>query len=130
MVGLFDTTPDLSGSYLDVSQYVRGTDERSPSSVYWRDVPAEGPEEGKPKPLYSETVAVPLGKNIADYFKDGRRKAWAWDFIDDRWRQVQPRDIYPGMTLMLDAAQGGYSPGYRMGPVQQEYRGACTNRNY
>ena len=109
VVGLFDTTPDLSGSYLDVSQYVRGTDERS-VSVYWRDVPSEGPEEGKPKPLHSETVSIPLGKNIDDYFKDDSRRAWVWDFLDDRWRRAQPRDIYPGMTLLLDAAQGGYSP--------------------
>ena len=109
VVGLFDTTPDLSGSYLDVSQYVRGTDERS-VSVYWKNLSPEGPGEREPRPLYSETVAVPLGRNIEDYFKDGRRKVWVWDFIDDRWRQVQPRDIYPGMTLILDAAQGGYSP--------------------
>ena len=109
VVGLFDTTPDLSGSYLDVSQYVRGTDERS-VLVYWRNLSPEGPEELEPRPLHSETVSVPLGKNIEDYFKGVGRKAWAWDFIDDRWRQVQPRDIYPGMTLILDAAQGGYSP--------------------
>ena len=109
VVGLFDTTPDLSGSYLDVSQYVRGTDERS-ISVYWRDVPQEGPEDGRPKPVYTETVSVPLGKNIDDYFKDDRRRAWVWDFLDDRWRQVRSRELYPGMTVLLDAAQGGYSP--------------------
>ena len=109
VVGLFDTTPDLSGGYLDVSQYVRGTDERS-VTVYWRDVSVEGPEEGGPKPLHSETVNVPLGKNIDDYFKDAKRKVWVWDFLEDRWRQIQVREIYPGMTLMLDAAQGGYSP--------------------
>ena len=109
VVGLFDTTPDLSGSYLDVSQYVRGTDERS-VSVYWRDVPEQGPEEGKPKPIYSETVSVTLGKSTDDYFKGDGRRAWVWDFLDDRWRQVWARDLYPGMTLLLDAAQGGYSP--------------------
>ena len=109
VVGLFDTTPDLSGSYLDVSQYVRGTDESS-VSVYWRNLSPEGPEEREPRPLHSETVAVPLGKNIEDYLKDGRRKVWVWDFIADRWRQVQTRDINPGMTLILDATQGGYSP--------------------
>ena len=107
--GLFDTTPDLSGSYLDVSQFVRGSDERS-VSAYWRDVPAEGPAEGEPRPLHSETVSIPLGKNIEDYFKDDRRRPWVWDFLDGQWRQAQPRDIYPGMTLLLDAARGGYSP--------------------
>ena len=109
VVGLFDTTPDLSGSYLDVSQYVRGTDERN-VSVFWRDIPEEGPDQAAPKPLHSEVVSVPLGKSIADYFKDEKRRAWAWDFLDDQWRRVQLRDILPGMTLMLDAAQGGYSP--------------------
>ena len=109
VLGLFDTTPDLSGSYLDVSQYVRGSDERS-VSVYWRVVPEEGPAEGEPRPLHSETVSVPLGKNIDDYFKEDGRGAWVWDFLDGRWRQVRPREIYPGMTLLLDAAHGGYSP--------------------
>ena len=109
MVGLFDTTVDLSGSYLDVSQYVRGVDERN-VSVYWRDVPGECPEEAEPKPLHSEIVTVPLGKNIEDYFKNDRRRAWVWDFLDGQWRQVQERDLHPGMTLLLDAAQGGYSP--------------------
>ena len=48
VMGLFDTTADLSGSYLDVSQYVRGDDERD-VSVYWRDIPPDGPESGNPK---------------------------------------------------------------------------------
>ena len=112
VVGLFDTTPDLSGSYLDVSQYVRGTDETS-VSVFWRDVP-EGPDEKEPKPRHNETVNVPIGgarggpKGIRDSLGDGH-KAWRWDFLDDLWREVQQRDIHPGMTLMLDAKHGGYS---------------------
>ena len=115
VVGLFDTTPDLSGSYLDVSQYVRGTDE-STVSVFWREVAQNGPPEGESKPHYSETVSVPIGgqsgrpKGIRDYLEGEERRAWGWDFLDDQWRQVQPRDIHPGMTLLLDAAQGGYSP--------------------
>ena len=60
VVGLFDTTPDLSGSYLDVSQYVRGTDETG-VSVYWRNMPEGVPAEGKPKVGHKELVNVPLG---------------------------------------------------------------------
>ena len=114
VVGLFDTTPDLSGSYLDVSQYIRGTDETG-VSVFWRDVPAEGPGEDEPRPRHDETVSVPLGgrsgrpKGVKDYVGSERR-AWLWDFLDDRWRQIVARDIHPGMTLMLDAKSGGYSP--------------------
>ena len=114
VVGLFDTTPDLSGSYLDVSQYVRGTDETG-VSVFWRDVPEGDPDEGEPRPRHNETVNVPLGgsrggpKGIKDYL-DSERKAWIWDFLDSQWREILSREIHPGMTLMLDANQGGYDP--------------------
>ena len=114
VVGLFDTTPDLSGSYLDVSQYVRGTDETG-VTVFWRDVPGDDPDEGEPRPRHDETVNVPLGgskggpKGIKDYL-DGERKAWIWDFLDSQWRKIRSREIHPGMTLMLDANQGGYEP--------------------
>ena len=109
VVGLFDTTPDLSGSYLDVSQYVRGMDERD-ISVFWRHIPVEGPGDDEPKPVHSETVTVPrFGKSFFDYLKKEGRNVWRWDFLDSRWIRVQPREIYPGMTLMLDAAQGGYT---------------------
>ena len=105
--GLFDTTPDLSGGYLDVSQYVRGDDERN-VSVFWRDVPKDGPGDSESKPRHAEIVSVPLGtKGINDYLKT--QKAWRWDFLDDCWAEVRLRDLHPGMTLMLDAKGGGYS---------------------
>ena len=109
VVGLFDTTPDISGSYVDVSQYVRGMDETG-VSVFWR----EQPTEDAPKPRHNETVNVPIGgkrgnsKGIRDHLEGGRT-AWRWDFLDSRWRRIQPHDIHPGMTLMLDANQGGYT---------------------
>ena len=111
VVGLFDTTPDLSGSYLDVSQYVRRTDDTG-VTVFWRDIPEGGPDERELKPRHNETVNVPVGtKGIGDYFKksDGR-KTWRWDFLDDQWREIRSGEIYPGMTLMLDMKNGGYSP--------------------
>ena len=108
VVGLFDTTPDLSGSYLDVSQYVRGGDERD-VSVFWRKIPEGNPSVTEPKPQHSEMVSVPIS-GIADYLKkDDKRRLWSWDFLDDQWRQVRAREIYSGMTLMLDDALGGYS---------------------
>lgn len=113
LVGLFDTTPDLSGSYLDVSQYVRGTDERN-VSVYWRDVAGEGPTEDERRPQHYETVSVPIGgtreapKGIKEYL-DGGGKAWRWDFLDSRWQEIRSGDIHPGMTLLLAADLGGYS---------------------
>ena len=114
VVGLFDTTPDLSGSHLDVSQYVRGTDETG-VTVFWRDVQDDEPNGREPRPRHNETVSVPLGgskggpNGIKDYL-DSERRAWTWDFLDSQWRQIRSREIHPGMTLMLDANQGGYDP--------------------
>ena len=107
--GLFDTTPDLSGSYLDVSQYVRGGEERD-VSVFWRNMPKGEPEDSEPKPNHEEIVSVPLGtKGIRDYLKDSERWAWRWDFLDNQWTEIRWNDIHPGMTLMLDSKLGGYS---------------------
>ena len=107
--GLFDTTPDLSGSYLDVSQYVRGGEERDVSAL-WRDMPKGEPGDDEPKPRHDEIVSVSLGaKGIRDYLRDSERRAWRWDFLDDKWVEVRSNDIHPGMTLMLDAKRGGYS---------------------
>lgn len=120
VVGLFDTTPDLSGSYLDVSQYVRGMDERD-VSVFWRELPEEGPDESEPKPAYSETVSVPCyGKSFLEYLKGEGRRVWRWDYLNGQWIQVRSRDIHPGMILMLDAAQGGYSPDTGWDPSNKE----------
>ena len=110
--GLFDTTPDLSGGYLDVSQYVRGIDERN-VSVFWRDMQNGEPDDSESKPRHSETVSVQLGtrnvKGIRDYLNGENRRAWRWDFLDDGWAEVRMNEIHPGMTLMLDAKRGGYS---------------------
>ena len=120
VVGLFDTTPDLSGSYLDVSQYVRGMDERD-VSVFWRELPAEGPGEDELGPIHSETVSVPrFSKGFSDYLNDEKRRAWRWDYLDGQWMSVRLRDIHVGMTLMLDAAQGGYSPQIGWDPSNTE----------
>ncbi len=110
---LFDTTPDLSGGYLDVSQYVRGDDERN-VSVFWRDVPEDVPERDAPKPTHSEIMSVPIlgNKGIVQYLKGENRKAWRWDFLDDEWAEIRSNEIHrgmAGMTLMLDAKGGGYS---------------------
>ena len=125
VLGLFDTVPDLSGSYTDVSQYVRGTDGRD-VSVFWREVPAEGPGPNVIRPHRGEIVSVPIGgnaggpKGIRDYLKEAKRVAWVWDVLDSQWRQVRPFEVYPGMTLMLNAQQGGYSHDVGWEPANKE----------
>lgn len=108
VIGLFDTTPDLSGSYLDVSQYVRGGDERD-VTVFWRDnldSGANSPE--RHKPTHAETVNVPIGE-FREFLGSEGRRAWTWDFLDDQFRRVQRNELYPGMAIAMDSAHGGYS---------------------
>ena len=120
VIGLFDTTPDLSGSYLDVSQYVRGMDERD-VSVFWRELSYlsrnEPPSvEREARPRFSETMSVPIGartgspRGIVNYLSKEGRRAYMWDILDDSWRQARAHEIHPGMTLMLDSNEGCYSP--------------------
>ena len=114
VIGLFDTTADLSGSYLDVSNYVRGTDERD-VSVFWRTLTGGQPQSEDPRPSQAEIVSAPIGgsrgrpKGIRDYLGADDRRAWTWDPLDNEWRQIQPWQISPGMTLLLAAGSGGYS---------------------
>ncbi len=126
VLGLFDTMPDLSGSYVDVSQYVRGIDARD-VSVFWREIPPEGrPDKTMSKPHHGEIVGVPIGdyksgpKGVRDFLSEDQRVAWVWDILDGQWRQIRTADIYPGMTLMLDARQGGYSQDTGWNPVDRK----------
>ena len=107
VIGLFDTTPDLSGSYIDVSQYVRGGEERD-VTVFWRNNLNEANDSERPKPAYTETVSVPIDEIRVFLGSEGRR-AWTWDFLDDRLREVRRGEIYAGMMLAIDSAHGGYS---------------------
>lgn len=116
LIGLFDTTPDLSGQYMDVSQYVRNADTKE-VTVYWRQVSTATaePEATERRPHGTEAVSVPMGgrnrsvKGIRDYLDKGQRKAWSWDHLTGQWRRVGSQDLFPGMTLRLDAQHGGYS---------------------
>lgn len=104
---LFDTTPDLSGADLDVSRYIRTGEDRD-VSVFWRDVPPGHPREidAVEAPAREELCPVPLSELI-DFLKL-KNHVYTKDYLTGRWRRVD-RPV-PGMTLLVDAAAGGYDP--------------------
>lgn len=120
MAELFDTTPDLSGGDIDVSRFIREGDERD-LSVAWIELP----DEKGVKPTSSTRVsrdalcAVPFltardwlcgkasGSQEPARLKPGIR-AFVWDYLDGEWRACQPRDLRPGASVLVDAANGGY----------------------
>lgn len=106
LVDLFDTTPDLAGADLDVSMYIRDEPERD-VHVFWRDVPKDQkrPGDDEPLPARDELCAAPIG-DVEKRVKDG--SAWRWDALERQWTRADV--VFPGLTVMLRAADGGYSP--------------------
>ena len=103
LVDLFDTTPDLAGNDIDVSRFIRANDEHD-VSVYWRKF-ADRPNETAPR--RDELCSVAFLK-LRDFHKNHRGDIWRWDGLNDEWRAVHDREIYPGQTYLVRSTAGGY----------------------
>ena len=107
-LSLFDTAPDLDGSDVDISPYVRDADEMD-VQVAWLDLDAKaGPPAGTPLPDPAWRCAVPVGQ-VRDLAK--RATVWRFDVHADRWEPVrQETPPRPGEVLVAVASAGGYNP--------------------
>jgi CRISPR-associated endonuclease/helicase Cas3 len=107
---LFDTTADLTGADIDVSRFIRTGEERD-LQVFWAAVPdAAAPTE---RPTREALCPVPFLAAREWLFGKGRglkrpRSAWVWDWLEGAWRVAEPRDLFPGQTVLVDATVGGY----------------------
>lgn len=112
LVELFDTTPDLSGADLDISRFIRSGEERD-LLVFWRDIPAKSTPPAGIVATREELCPVPIG-DARKWILQGSAKAraWVWDYLDGCWRKAAPDDIYPGQTLLIAKAAGGYHVDY------------------
>src|SRR5439155_11823013 len=43
-----------------------------------------------------------------DAEKKSSLRAWVWSYLDGAWERLDARHIYPGQTILVDAAAGGY----------------------
>ncbi|MBL8716431.1 MAG: DEAD/DEAH box helicase [Myxococcales bacterium] len=111
---LFDTSADLSGADLDVSRFIRSGEERD-VSVFWRALEpnlaalsgsnaARGLRLDEP-PRREELCPVPIGD-----IRAWKSKAYVFDYLDGVWSARDVRRLVPGMTVLLSASDGGYSP--------------------
>lgn len=111
LVGLFDTTPDLSGNDIDISQYLRPAVDRD-VDVAWRAV--EDSEPSGPNAVgAAELCPAPIG-DVRKLIKDGER-AWVLDSLEIRgdrcWLLVQDeRSLRPGLVVVLATTAGRYDP--------------------
>jgi CRISPR-associated endonuclease/helicase Cas3 len=113
LVDLFDTTPDLMGSDIDVSRFIRDTDDHD-VRVYWRafDDDAPGREEHPPK--REELCAAPV-QVVKEWVRSKKAHGlWAWDPLRACFRPVD--GPHPGMTVLLHSGDGGYSSHWGLDP--------------
>lgn len=109
---LFDTSPDLIGNDVDVSRYIRVSDETD-VKVAWRALSrrepgAVGPPFDGPPLRADELCPVPIGE-ARTWLKD--HPAWMVDHLEPSgWARADAGSLRPGAVLVAASEQGGYSP--------------------
>lgn len=106
LIELFNTDPDLSGFDIDISPYVRDADDTD-VQVFWREVGKQPPPD-EPRAIREELCPVAIGR-FRDFVKK-RPAAYIWDGLDRRWGKLDPTQIRPGLTILMDSGVGGYDP--------------------
>jgi CRISPR-associated endonuclease/helicase Cas3 len=111
-LGLFDTSPDLSGADVDIAPYVRDADDLDAEVAWgtWRagDDGAPAPDMKAPPGEYRCRVSL---ADVAKLVKD--RRVWRLDQVAGKWARVPgsgPNRARPGEVLLVSAADGGYDP--------------------
>jgi CRISPR-associated endonuclease/helicase Cas3 len=113
LLQLFDTSTDLAGHDIDVSSFIRETEETD-VAIAWRTW-EEVPPLNQPDPMgalqQEELCRVGLynARAFLEDLKKRKRHAWMWERLHGRWVGVEPLAIYPGMNLLVHCSDGGYS---------------------
>ena len=106
LIDLFDTTPDLSGNDIDVSRFIRDSDDPN-VQIAWRAMDDAGPGTAN-APTSAELCSVPVGEARA-FAK--AKTLWRFDHLDSkRWVKCSERDVRPGTVLVAPDTAGGYTP--------------------
>jgi CRISPR-associated endonuclease/helicase Cas3 len=108
LLELFDTTPDLAGNDIDISRYIRETNDHD-VHVFWRAIPQDKtPEDVDATPGRREELCpVPIGE--FHKFLKGTNRVWRWDFLDGQWVAAWAGQVIPGQTFLIACDAGGYS---------------------
>jgi len=116
LLELFDTEPDLAGHDIDVSRFIRATDDRD-VQVAWRELRNQPPGADAPDLHRDELCSVPLH---ALEKMVGAHKVWRFDGLRKRWTELTFRPAgfgaaglkdraIPGMSMLMDVSVGGYA---------------------
>jgi len=126
LLELFDTLPDLSGSDVDVSRFIRPGGDLD-VEVAWRPFGEAGPGEADLVPSAAERCRVPIGAAKA-WLGSLRQRfpaqavAWRVDHLDlgRRWVPCRPEDLVPGAVIVVNIAVGGYREATGFDPDARE----------
>jgi CRISPR-associated endonuclease/helicase Cas3 len=103
LLELFDTQPDLAGSDLDVSRWVRDADERD-VQIGWRDL-EDAPAADAAEPQRDELCSAPIGE-LRKLIE--KALVFRWSGLLDAWEAITARQLTPGMAVIAPRAIGGY----------------------
>jgi CRISPR-associated endonuclease/helicase Cas3 len=114
LLDLFDTSPDLSGTDIDIAPFIREDDERT-VTVFFRTLGTDPTVRiaGRPKPDCDEIhQPMPARNEVVQIPRATleKRQCWRLDHQEGEWVRTSARDVPPGSTAMLAAEDGGYTP--------------------
>jgi CRISPR-associated endonuclease/helicase Cas3 len=106
LLDLFDTSSDLSGNQLDVSRFIRATEDKD-AYLAWREW--EG--DAEPPPSLDdladmELCTVPIGE-LREFIK--KHSVFTWSFANEEWSKVNSNQLFPGMLAVTRCTEGGYT---------------------
>jgi CRISPR-associated endonuclease/helicase Cas3 len=102
---LFDISADLTGADIDVSAYIRESDD-SDVSVVWRDFESGSPGKDEPLPTQPEICRVNCWK-LKSFIE---KQKVACHTLNPVKGWLKTSRIYPGQTVLLPRKAGGYDP--------------------
>ena len=111
LLQLFDTSTDLAGHNIDISSFIRETDD-SDVALAWRHWEGDKPPDSPSQPDYNgalqqqELCRVSISQ-AKEFLK--KQKFWTWDGLLENWQQLKVQEIYPGISLLLHISASGYS---------------------
>jgi CRISPR-associated endonuclease/helicase Cas3 len=102
---LFDTSVDLAGHDIDISCFIRDA-KNTDVAIAWREWDGDLPSDNFALER-DELCQVSIGE--AKKFLDKKAKGYAFDRLQKIWVPVNSKDIYPGMTILVNCRSGGYN---------------------
>jgi CRISPR-associated endonuclease/helicase Cas3 len=109
LLDLFDTTPDLSGNELDVSRFIRATEDKD---VYlaWRDWDGDA-EHPKDRLALGDDELCPVPIGEFREFIAKKHRVFTLNFATEKWTEIiRDTPLYPGMLAVTRSRVGGYTP--------------------